>query len=48
MEERFEIMERNHGYIPEHKERLLDFISQEIQLAVEGERERIIKLIKKL
>lgn len=29
MRDRFEQMERNHGWIPEHKERILEFIDSE-------------------
>lgn len=36
--ERFEYMERNHEYIPEHKERIINFIATEIQSALEGQR----------
>ncbi len=32
-EERFEEMEKNHGWIPEHKERIISFISQEKALS---------------
>lgn len=51
-QERFEYMERNHGWIPEHKERILAFIAKEKErsreAAIAEVREKIAGMKNKL
>lgn len=42
---RFDEMERNHGWIPEHKERVKSFLQSEVDIAVAEERKRIVKIL---
>lgn len=47
MDEEFELMERNHGWIPEHKERMLDYLHSRDKALLErviGEVEKRQKL----